>query len=150
MAPLALLLLLQAAPFPGAVLVDGGWVPCSHPIAIERGLGCTATPQPPPPPQEDDCLNVNPYADPDRAARCAARPPKATPPVVFAVGKRYYYGYPSAGVYVCLGVLIGADGHPVAVLQVVDFAPERHLQVVAVRQDQSSNWQLLTAREVLP
>lgn len=31
------------APFPGAVLVNGGWVPCTHPIAINAGLGCTAT-----------------------------------------------------------------------------------------------------------
>lgn len=32
------------APFPGAVLVNGGWVPCSHPIAIAAGVGCVATP----------------------------------------------------------------------------------------------------------
>lgn len=30
----------QAQPFPGAVLVGGGWVPCSHQIAIDAGLGC--------------------------------------------------------------------------------------------------------------
>lgn len=33
----------QAQPFPGAVLVNGGWVPCSHQIAIDAGLGCVAT-----------------------------------------------------------------------------------------------------------
>lgn len=30
------------APFPGGVLVNGGWVPCTHPIAIDAGLGCVA------------------------------------------------------------------------------------------------------------
>src|SRR5689334_12679592 len=33
----------QGAPFPGAVNIDGGWVPCSHQLAIDRGLGCTGT-----------------------------------------------------------------------------------------------------------
>ncbi|MFN8059339.1 MAG: hypothetical protein U0Q12_09240 [Vicinamibacterales bacterium] len=28
------------APFPGAVKVGDGWVPCSHPLAIQSGLGC--------------------------------------------------------------------------------------------------------------
>ena len=32
----------QAQPFPGAVLVNGGWVPCTHQIAIDAGLGCVA------------------------------------------------------------------------------------------------------------
>jgi hypothetical protein len=31
------------APFPGAVRVGDGWVPCSHPLAIASGLGCVAT-----------------------------------------------------------------------------------------------------------
>ena len=31
------------APFPGAVLVNGGWVPCDHPVAIAAGVGCVAT-----------------------------------------------------------------------------------------------------------
>lgn len=31
-----------AQPFPGAVLVNGGWVPCTHQIAIDAGLGCVA------------------------------------------------------------------------------------------------------------
>ena len=30
------------APFPGAVLVNGGWVPCDHPVAIAAGVGCVA------------------------------------------------------------------------------------------------------------
>ena len=32
------------APFPGAVNVNGGWVPCNHQIAIDAGLGCTGNP----------------------------------------------------------------------------------------------------------
>ena len=32
------------APFPGAVLVNGGWVPCDHPVAITAGRGCVAAP----------------------------------------------------------------------------------------------------------
>ncbi len=32
------------APFPGAVQVGGGWVPCSHPVAVQAGLGCSGTP----------------------------------------------------------------------------------------------------------
>lgn len=42
-APLLLLLAAPAhaqAPFPGAVPLNGGWVPCSHPLAIEANLGC--------------------------------------------------------------------------------------------------------------
>ena len=84
LAPLALSLALQSAPFPGAVQPDpidhpDWWVPCSSSIAIERGLGCTApTPAPvptapAPEPLPVDCDPVpNPYLEPDRAARCAA------------------------------------------------------------------------------
>lgn len=32
------------APFPGAVQVNGGWVPCTHPTAIAAGVGCVVTP----------------------------------------------------------------------------------------------------------
>lgn len=48
--PSALLLVstsLPQPPFNGAVQIDGGWVPCSHPIAIAAGQGCAA-PAPPP------------------------------------------------------------------------------------------------------
>lgn len=47
---LSLVLMLSAvsavsaqSPFPGGVLINGGWVPCSHPIAIDAGQGCTGT-----------------------------------------------------------------------------------------------------------
>jgi hypothetical protein len=32
------------APFPGAVQVSGGWVPCDHPVAIAAGIGCVPAP----------------------------------------------------------------------------------------------------------
>lgn len=32
-----------AQPFPGAVMVNGGWVPCTHQVAIDAGLGCVPT-----------------------------------------------------------------------------------------------------------
>jgi hypothetical protein len=32
------------APFPGAVRVNGDWVPCDHPLAAASGAGCTSTP----------------------------------------------------------------------------------------------------------
>lgn len=36
-----------AQPFPGAVNINGNWVPCNHPIAINAGLSCTTSPIPP-------------------------------------------------------------------------------------------------------
>jgi hypothetical protein len=73
---LLLVMALQAAPFPGAVQPDPvgnptQWVPCSHPIAVARGLGCAPTPDAPP----DPCVNVNPYTNPEEALRCVNRPP---------------------------------------------------------------------------
>jgi hypothetical protein len=54
------------SPFPGGVNVNGGWVPCNHPIAINAGLGCTSSPTPPaaPTPSRDDCETIDPYAAP--------------------------------------------------------------------------------------
>jgi hypothetical protein len=120
-----LLLLVAApaaaqAPFPGAVNIDGGWVPCSHPIAIARGLGCTSTPAPQPPPPaptqlDEDCQNLNPYAEPEKAAECARRPlPGASTPV-FLVGHVYAYGYLTQKARV-LGVTQDSQG-----VQVVTF-----------------------------
>jgi hypothetical protein len=50
---------LQAqAPFPGAVKVNGGWVPCNHKLAIDAGLGCTS--------QAPITTACNPYTCPDQ------------------------------------------------------------------------------------
>lgn len=60
------------SPFPGGVNVNGGWVPCNHPIAIAAGQGCVSNPTPPPPPPPPrDCLTVDPYAEPLLAWVCA-------------------------------------------------------------------------------
>jgi hypothetical protein len=78
MLALLLTLTIQAAPFPGAVQPDPvnyptWWVPCSHPEAIARGLGCVE-----PEPVPDPCLHINPYADPEGAMRCVdGRPRRA-------------------------------------------------------------------------
>jgi hypothetical protein len=86
------------APFPGAVNVDGGWVPCSHPIAIAAGRGCNTTPAPAPAPapvptqMDPDCRDLNPYLEPERAAACAARPlPPGSVPT-FLIGRTYALG----------------------------------------------------------
>lgn len=31
------------APFPGAVRIGDGWVPCTHPLAVQQGLGCVTS-----------------------------------------------------------------------------------------------------------
>lgn len=132
------------APFPGAVQPDpvhhpDQWVPCSHPIAITAGKGCAApTPAPvpvaapvPAPTQFDpDCQNLNPYADPDKAAECGRRPlPGASTPQ-FEVGGIYCLGYTQLR-----AVVIGLAKDPQGV-QVVTFAwlPESQTDgVLAVR-----------------
>jgi hypothetical protein len=65
-----------AAPFPGGVFVNGGWVPCDHSIAIAAGKGCaTSTPvqQPPSLDTPTECIPwPNAYAEPARALLCSA------------------------------------------------------------------------------
>jgi hypothetical protein len=117
----------QGAPFPGAVNIDGGWVPCSHPIAVARGLGCTApTPAPVPVPAQSPTGEApvcdpqpNPYAEPHRAAACSAwdathqtRPPLPT----FGVREVYRDHYDVFRVVV-LGVTSSLEGVPVVVVQ---------------------------------
>jgi hypothetical protein len=73
------------APFPGAVSINGGWVPCDHSLAIDAGLGCgqapAPTPDPPPPPTPLTCPEpFNPYGMPDEVlARCLSKPPLKNP-----------------------------------------------------------------------
>jgi hypothetical protein len=86
------------APFPGAVQVDGGWVPCDHPIALSAGKGCgvtQTTPAPPPPqqvPTDATCpppATFNPYtASPAEVLACLPRP---LLPFEAADGTRYGY-----------------------------------------------------------
>jgi hypothetical protein len=91
----------QAGPFPGAVNIDGGWVPCSHRLAIDAGRGCVAPSPGVPPstlPAPDDAALVcdpmpNPYTEPEKVIACNARPsaPDAVP--TFLLGHVYAFGY---------------------------------------------------------
>jgi hypothetical protein len=77
--------LIAQAPFPGAVNVNGGWVPCNHKIAIEAGKGCSG----------------NPGYDFD---------PSPTPPVIvhtFTPGQYIRQPYPS---FRAIVISVGSDG----------------------------------------
>lgn len=105
-------------------------LPCAVPPK-----GTAAPPAPPPPPNtptqlDPDCLGVNPYADPEKAAECARRPlPGASTPQ-FLVGHVYRYGYNQQRAVV-LGIATDRDG-----VQVVTFSwlPESNAEgVIAMR-----------------
>jgi hypothetical protein len=105
------------APFPGAVNINGGWVPCSHQIAIDAGKGCgTTTPTPTPSANACDPW-PSPYTEPARFLACLATRPEpsteddAAPVTVYHVGQRYHDGYPSR-VMIVLAVALGVDGTP--------------------------------------
>ena len=122
--------LFAQAPFPGGVLVNGGWVPCTHPIATMAGLGCGT----------DRCLTVNTvtvcdstvqalcrtpfdaYTQQDRAAACAAFMDRYlfVPPDrgSFTVGARYQHPY--GGVIVVLGLAHDLKGEQVVTAQWVE------------------------------
>jgi hypothetical protein len=106
------------APFPGAVQVDGGWVPCDHPIAIAAGRGCGTTPAQTPTPAVDPCDPwPNPYTDRARFLACLATRPEpvagddTAPATTYQAGTRYWDGYPSRKMIV-LAVALGIDGTP--------------------------------------
>jgi hypothetical protein len=88
------------APFPGAVQVNGGWVPCNHDLAINAGLGCTEAPAPAPEPTTPPgCPEpFNPYGMPDEVlARCLPKPTLTNPwtkqPFAFQIGEVYRDAY---------------------------------------------------------
>lgn len=105
-------------PFPGAVLINGGWVPCSHQLAIDVGRGCgSTTPTPAPAP---DCENANGYTDPETATRCAlSKYPTGLPSVpVYQVGREYEYVYPNTSYrMVVIGLSRSLDGVEVVTFQ---------------------------------
>lgn len=89
------------APFPGGVNINGGWVPCDHPIAINAGKGCVAntpTPPVPPRPRTPDCptgqlnLYLRLVCDPPRTK---PRNPWTNETFSFEVGGRYRLTYPN-------------------------------------------------------
>jgi hypothetical protein len=109
------------APFPGAVEVNGGWVPCDHPIAIRASNGCGLQPTPPTPPPVPTvptgatcppATSFNPYtASPAEVLACAPRP---LLPFEATDGTRY--GYVVGEVY---GPRLYPTGERVIVLSVV-------------------------------
>ncbi len=86
-----------------------------------QGLPCAARPVAPPPTPADDCNPslINPYADPDRAARCAKLPLPAPAEPLFLVGHVYAYGYMSVRA-VILGLTRDLDGVQVITYRWVD------------------------------
>lgn len=105
------------SPFPGAVLVNGGWVPCSHQLAIDARKGCDSnTPTPTPVP---DCDRVNGYVDPPNATRCALNRNDIHPTVpVYQVGREYEYVYPNTSYrMVVIGLSRSLDGVEVVTFQ---------------------------------
>ena len=93
----------QPAPFPGAVNINGGWVPCSHPIALAAGRSCAEVPATVTPtiPTAFISPQCNPY-DVDQLANapeCQTFRHPVAPPVTrlddFRVGN--YYADPYGG-----------------------------------------------------
>src|SRR5688572_27850915 len=88
----------STAPFPGGVNINGGWVPCDHPIAINAGKGCVANTPAPPKPPAPDCptgpLNIYQrlVCDPPRTK---PRNPWTNETFSFEVGGRYRFPYPN-------------------------------------------------------
>jgi len=90
------------APFPGAVLVNGGWVPCDHPLAVANGSGCGATPR-----------AVSPASQPSQPA------PGETPGVIRArTGVTYEHRDAGWQIYV-MGLLQRRNGNIVMVAEVI-------------------------------
>lgn len=74
-------------------LPNGGMVPCNHPYAVSAGLSCSA----PVTVTDYRCDgDINLYAEPDRAAFCAARNiPKPDPVKNWQIGQKYVDPYGS-------------------------------------------------------
>jgi hypothetical protein len=97
------------APFPGAVNISGGWVPCDHPLAVAAGLGCeTQTPKAP----RSSCPKVieSYYV----LLTCAERPPLPINPwtkgtFTFEVGTLYESPYPSDERLLVISVALDID-----------------------------------------
>ncbi|MGE3841184.1 MAG: hypothetical protein AB7I50_06325 [Vicinamibacterales bacterium] len=91
------------APFPGAVFVNGGWVPCDHPLALANGSGCGATPGSAAP-----------------AVSQPSQPPPTDPPGAVRARTGVTYEHRDAGwqVYV-MGLLQRRNGNIVMVAEVI-------------------------------
>jgi hypothetical protein len=105
---------LAQAPFPGAVLVNGGWVPCNHDLAIAAGQGCdqAPAPEPPPAPPASTCPKIIPNYF--VLMECAARPAQPVNPWTkgtfsFEVGTLYGWTYPSKERLLVISVALDID-----------------------------------------
>lgn len=96
-------------------LPNGGMVPCDHPLAIAANLGCTNRVTV----TDYDCSSyINPYAEPERAAFCAAKTIKPVEQngIKYEVGKKYYHAYASNRMVV-LGITRDIFNRPVVTYQ---------------------------------
>ena len=137
-----------AAPFPGAVNIDGGWVPCSHPLAVAAGRGCPgSTPAPSPPEARPSCdPRPDPYSEPERTAACAAwartHPDQAPRPAVpmFTAGGTIRDAYGTRALV--LALVRSFENGPVVVAQFVTPKPGA---VFAFRADalDAARWEVV-------
>lgn len=135
-------------PFPNAVNVNGGWVPCSHPIAINAGYSCNTT--------TDcltfrtatvcsltDCQGINPYAQDDLATACAhwtlrLYVPPPTP--VYRLGQTLQHAYPGLEAIV-IGITKDLVNGEVLTLEVTKSQGNLNIgDVIAVRNTFSTPW----------
>ena len=98
-----------AQPFPGAVQVGEGWVPCSHPIAEAAGQGCVTAVASLPACETvsgvtvcdlSECVGMDIYKEGAKVLACiqwveARRAPEPPPVYTFRVGATYAGMYPS-------------------------------------------------------
>lgn len=97
--------LLAQSPFPGAVLVNGGWVPCDHPLAIAAGSGCGSTP--------------GTVAPPAAVAQPPVRQPAEAPALIRArTGVTYEHRDAGWQIYV-MGLLQRRNGNIVMMAEVI-------------------------------
>lgn len=102
----------STAPFPGGVNINGGWIPCNHPIAINAGKGCVATTPIPPKPPTPDCPTgpLNLYqrlvCDPPRTK---PRNPWTNETFSFEVGGRYRLPYTNPTRFVVTAITLEPD-----------------------------------------
>lgn len=112
----------QSTPKPGPDFVWAGqWVPCSHPIAVAKGLGCTnaapVLPEKvlPPPPASDEYEMVESYPGTGIMIQVLKR--TNNPGFWFRVGERYTTPYKL--IVQALDIVRRADGEYYYLLEVI-------------------------------
>jgi hypothetical protein len=134
------------APFPGAVSVNGGWVPCDHPIAVDAGNGCgVQAPTPPVPPDfpTPPCPEpFNPYGVTDEVlARCLSKPPLKNPwtgaPFAFEIGEVYRDAYDARAIVLGITTDIGSPRRIITVRIIRSSAAHERGLLQAVYEDRA-------------